>query len=297
MQTLSDLNDFFFIAAIAEKGSLAGAAKHLKVNHSTVFRHLESLEKQLGVKLFERENGRYLATLAGEEFTAVAAEILQKSNETLRKVSGRDLQPKGEVRITTTETIASSMILSNLKQIRESYPEIKLRLSTANEIYNLSKRDADIAIRPTMDPPDHLMGKLIGPLVFAVYGAKSYLQSYANTPLAEHNWIALDDSMSNHLTLKWLSKIQILEQVALRTNNFNCAKQACIEGLGITLLPCFYGDEEASLERMTDPLMDCKTNLWLLMHRDLRETMRVKVVMSELHTILKAKSKAIAGIR
>ena len=277
---MEDLNDLRLVALIAQTGSLSGAAKRLGVNHATVFRRIAQLEARLAVRLFERTSGRYHATPAGEALAQAGAQMDDAANQALLRVAGQDLRPSGAVRISTTDSLALAMLQPMLALCRTQYPQIMLTLSVDNHLANLSRRDADIAVRPTDQPPEHLIGKRVAPLRFGVYGAKRYLKPKATRALAlgEHAWIALDDSHSGHRTLRWLEAIKPLADVGLRANSFGTVRQACAEGLGLAMLPCFMGDATPALEAVGAPVPACATELWLLTHPDLRETTRVKVV-------------------
>lgn len=278
-KNLGDLNDLRFVAAVAEIGSLSGAARRLGINHATAFRRLEKIEACLGVRLFERRAGRYAATESGEELARAGAAIEREAVASWSKVAGRDLRPSGVVRVTTTEGLASRFAGPIARACRERHPGITLHLTTTNEIHSLSRRDADIALRTSTRPPEDLIGKRLGTLAHAVYGAKRYLRrTRRRQDWRDHDWIAPDDSMSRQVSVKWLAKILPPEQAVLRANNFVGVLHACVAGLGLAVLPCFLGDAEVSLKRMSDPLPDCKTELWLLMHLDLRDTVRVKAV-------------------
>ncbi len=292
MQEVEDLNDLRLVAWIGESGSLAGAARRMGVNHATVFRRLNQLEGRLGVRLFERSGGRYHATAAGDELIRAGAEMDSTATQALLRVAGRDLRPSGQVRISTTDTIALALLQPIIAQCRQQYPQITLTVEVDNRSANLSKRDADIAIRPTSQPPDYLIGKRIAPLDFCVYGARPYLAATAALAPDEHAWIALDDTYSGHRTLRWLAARQPLEQVGYRTSSFGLVREACIHGLGLAVLPCILGDAATSLQRVGEPIPECATALWLLIHPDLRETMRIKVVFQLLQQAL---GSAMAG--
>ncbi len=278
MHALEDLNDLRLVALIAETGSLSGAARRLGVNHATVFRRVTQLEGRVGVRLFERAGGRYQTTLAGDELARAGAQMDAAANQALLKVAGQDLRPRGNVRISTTDSVALALLQPIVAQCRAQYPHITLAVSVDNHAVNLSQRDADIAIRPTSQPPEHLIGKRIAPLHFCVFGAKRYLQAHRGLALGAHTWIALDDSHSGHRTLRWLEKIKPLDEVAFRTNSFGFVRQACTDGMGLAMLPSFLGQADNRLQRLGDDVPECASDLWLLTHPDLRYTMRVKLV-------------------
>ena len=294
---MKDLNDLIYVAAVTQLGSLSAAARKLHVNHATVFRRIAQIEIALGVRLFERAAGRYVATTAGEELAAAGAAIEQTAERSLLKVAGRDLRPSGVVRITTTDSFAMTLLNPVLALCRARNPKIALHIGIDNNMLDLSKRDADIAVRPTLQPPEYLVGRRIAPLAFAVYGSLDYLKNTPASALSEHHWIALGESQERHRSLQWLQKIIPLEQVGLRIDGFASAARACADGLGLAVLPCFLGDSMAPLRRIKEPLPDLASELWVLTHPDLRKTARIQTVFQFLHQELSKQSKVLQGIK
>lgn len=297
MQTTDSLTDIQFVAAIAEAASQSAAARRLEVSHATVFRRLNAFEARLGVKLFERNGGRYVPTVAGEELARAGAEIEQTAMRSLLRVAGRDLRPTGLVRLTTTESIASALLAPIAAACRELHPDIQIQVVADNSLYDLAKRDADIAIRPTKMPPQHLIGKRIGLLAMCVYGSKRYLTRHRTKDLAAHEWVAFDDARSPIASLEWLAAIKPLEQVAYRTNSHIGVANACLAGAGLAVLPCFVGDRQPALRRVTGPIGACANDLWILTHPDLRETVRIKTVFRALQQELEKAAPLLAGQR
>ncbi len=275
---MNDLNDLIYVATVAKTGTLSGAARELQVNHATVFRRIAEFEKDMGVRLFERTTGRYVATAAGEELAIAGTQMALTAERSLIKVAGRDLRPSGLVRITTTDSVALKLLNPILKECRARYPEITLEIGIDNKMADLAKRDADIAVRPTLKPPDYLVGKSIGMLSFSIYGSIDYLMMTGVKPLAEHTWIALDDTQERHRSLVWLQKITALEQVAYRMHGFSSVASACEDGLGLAVLPCFVGDNAPSLQRLQKPVPELASELWVLTHPDLIKAARIKAV-------------------
>ncbi|MBL8297482.1 MAG: LysR family transcriptional regulator [Rhodanobacteraceae bacterium] len=289
------MRDLQFVAAIAATGALTGAAQRLGVSHATAFRRLEAFEARLGVKLFERSAGRYVPTLAGEELAQAGAEIERQATESLLKVAGQDLRPTGHVRVTTTDSFANGLIAPMAQSCRSLHPGILLQVVVSNDFYDLSKRDADIAVRPTKSPPEHLIGKKIGNLAMAVYGAARYLQRRPGKDLAAHEWIAVDDSMPHTVSLRWLARFKPLDEVAYRTNSFIGLAHACSAGAGLAVLPCFIGDRQPALRRVTGPIEECTNDVWVLMHPDLRNSARIKAVFHALDQELSRAAPLLAG--
>ena len=296
MHSETNLNDLIFVATVTQSGSLSAAARQLGVNHATVFRRIVQLEKNLGVRLFDRTSGRYVPTPAGEELAAAGAAMQATAEQSLLKVAGRDLRPSGPVRITTTDSVAKVLLNRAIARCRARFPHITLHVIIDNAMFNLSKRDADIAVRASAKPPDHLIGKRIASVGFAIYVAKSYVKRSPSTELADHDWIALGESQERHITVQWLAKIKPLAEVAYRMDGFAAICQACSDGLGLALLPCFLGDSTPALRRMTSPDPPVGSELWLLVHPDLRDTARVKVVYQLLNEELALQASQISGL-
>ena len=293
--TLEDLNDLRFIAAIAETGSLSGAAKRLNVNHATAFRRVTALEASLGVRLFERASGRYTPTASGEELAKAGAIIEQTATASMLKVAGRDLRPSGLVRVTTTDSLFAAFVAPIARLCRSQYLEIQLQILLSNDIRDLSKRDADIALRPALQVPDHLIGKRLGAIAHAIYGTPDYLQEHDHRDWSRHQWAALDDNLSQHRTLKWLAQFRALDSLELRTNSFSGVAEACAASLGLAILPCFIGASYQGLQRISAPLPECENQLWLLSHPDLRHTARIKTVYQFLQQEMLGHADLLAG--
>jgi DNA-binding transcriptional LysR family regulator len=298
MQRLEDLNDLRLVYLIHSTGSLTGAAALMKVNHATIFRRLNQLEQRLGVRVFERDNGRYQATLEGEVLAKAGEAMNDTASEALLQVVGRDLRPCGAVHIATTDSLALTILPPILVLCRAQYPQITLTLEINNHMVNLTKRDADIAIRPTLEPAQHLLGKQLGDLSFAIYAGRDYWARHSHLSLGEQQWIALDEHSQGHRTLLWLEKLVPLNDIGFRTSNFFGVRQACLAQLGLAILPCFIAESCEEIQRIGEPLPECGSQLWLLTHPDLRDTARIKVIFKLLQAHLPtALENALANTR
>jgi len=140
-------DDFRYVKAIAEARSLAGAGEHLGVNHSTVFRRLGQIEQHLGSRLFERGRAGYALTPCGTEMVDLAERMFQEIVGFERRVTGQDLRPSGELRITASDVLLRHLLSAVFVAFRRVYPEIILDIVVSNQRLNLTKRDADVAVR------------------------------------------------------------------------------------------------------------------------------------------------------
>ena len=280
-------DDLRLVLAIARNGGLSGAARALGVRHSTVFRRLGSLERTMGVRFFERFRDGYAPTPAGEAAAALAARLAEEVLGLERRLAGQDLKPSGTVRVTTTDTLALAVVVPLVAAFRKAQPEIAIELTLPNAFANLTRREADIAIRPTPEPPEGLAGHLVAELAYAVYGAPEYLSGQRahsgpapGVDFLQSDWIGWDDALAGSVGARWMRQHVPPDRVGFRADSLVAMREAARTGMGLTLLPCFFGDGVVGLARATpEPLPDLRSGLWLLTHQDLRYSARVRAVM------------------
>jgi len=288
-------DDLRVVLAVARAGSLAEAARALGVNHSTVFRRLNTFEEQLGVRLFERLANGYALTIAGEEMRASAERVEQEIDRLDRRITGQDLRLQGTLAITTTDTLASCVLAPHLVAFKRAHPAIELNLLLENQYVNLSKRQADIAIRPTLSPPDTLVGRRIAAIAFAPFVSAHLLTDKPNPHLGDLDWIAVDESLAHLAADKWFRATLPGANVVMRSNSLTGLMAAAVSGMGVAMLPCFIGDPSPVLTRLADPVDAAASALWLLTHEDLHHTARVRAFMDFMADALKEDVALLEG--
>jgi molybdate transport repressor ModE-like protein len=295
-----DWSDFQFFAAVSRTGGLAPAARELGVNHSTVFRRINALETDLGVRLFERAGGRYVLTAAGEEMMATAASVEEQITALDRRISGRDYRLSGTIRVTTTDTIGLWFVQPYLFQFHQRYPGIQVELIISSEFFSLSKREADIAIRPTQNPPEELVGRRVSNMAWAVYGSRDYLKDKPRlrkpADLAHHSVVCGDDSLAHLAATRWV-RTHAPESVVYRSNSMITQLSAVKASFGLAVLPCFLADPEPTLVRVLPPDASFTSGLWLLTHRDLRDTARIRAFMDFIAQSVRSQRALLEGKR
>lgn len=287
-------DDLRVFLAITRTGSLNGAARALGVNHSTVFRRINGFEETLGVRLFDRLTSGYALTIAGEEMRATAERVEQEIDRLDRRISGQDLRLEGPLVVTTTDTLTENMLGPHLAAFKQAYPGITLDLVLDNQHINLSKRLADIAIRPTLSPPETLVGRRVATLAFAPYTAKRTVKKRP-ADLAAQDWLAVDDSLAHLAADKWFRKSLPDAHIAMRSNSLLGLLHGCEAGMGAALLPCFMGDPRTKLMRLGAPIPEAASALWLLTHEDLRHTARIRAFMDFMANALMAEVELLEG--
>lgn len=279
MKSRLSLDDLRLVHAIGAAGSLTGAARRLGVDHSTAFRRLGAMEQRLGVRMFQRARDGYTPTPAGEAGMAAAARILDDLGELERRLSGADLRPSGTVRVTTTDTLLD-FLAPAFSTLRARHPEITMEIVAANTFFTLTKRDADIAIRPTAAAPENLAGRRVAALATALYAAPGYLSSHPGRgSRGDHDWIGFEDSLRHLAAAKWLHAHVPAERVICRANSWLAIGAAARSGMGVAPLPCYLADPDPGLQRLQPPVADMASSLWLLTHPDLRRVARIRAVL------------------
>jgi Transcriptional regulator len=292
-------DDFKLVKTIADARGMAGAAEKLKVNHSTVFRQLAQVEKTLGMSLFDRHRSGYVLTPAGEEMTALAERMEDEIVDFTRKVVGQGMTPAGELRVTTNDVLMIHLLLPILSQYITTYPQIRLDIVQSNNALSLSKRDADIAIRATDAPPENLIGRRIGGIAWALYGSTEEFRQQETLPSLEETrtmcWVGLGESMNGSKPYHFLAQNVETDRFVLRLNTVLGIADAIENHVGIGVIPCYIGDTRPGLIRLTDPISQLETSLWLLTHADLRNSVRVRSFMDFMGVELSRQKAKLEG--
>ncbi len=286
--------DLHVLLALTRGTTLAEAARRLGADASTVFRSVQRIEKNLGQRLFERSRRGYLPTegmlvLAGHAERMEAE--LEAARSTARGPQADSAGVTGLVRLTTTDAVLRGLVLPCLPPLLSAHPMLQLDCRTGNELASLSRRDADVALRATRKPPDHLVGRKLGTVRFVVCGAagrdkpvpgrKTSKNSTTTTlaaQLAGQDWIAPDESLPEHPSVLWRRK-QLPRVVPRHYADGIVALTEMIKaGLGVGVVPVFMLAAEPALVPLTPVLDDCESDLWLLAHPESRHLRRIAVV-------------------
>jgi DNA-binding transcriptional LysR family regulator len=290
----TDWDDLRYFLAVSQRGSVSGAAQFLKVNHSTVLRHLTSLEKRLGVRLFERLTSGYVITQAGEELSNELRGVNDQIEAAQRQLSGRDLALSGVIRVTSTDTLVTGLLMPVLAEFRALHSAIQLQVVVNNSFLNLTRREADVAIRPSNRVPDNLVGRRVGRVRTAPYAARAYLRKNSRKKkLEEYDWVAPDEGLSHLSQAKWVREHVPEERIAIRLDSLVGMVEAVRDGMGVGLLLCLLAADEEDLLPLAEPIDDLDTDLWLLLHPDVRQTARIKAFTNFLYDKLSRSGKIV----
>jgi len=275
-----DWNALKVFLAIVHCGSLSGAATELGVNHSTIFRRLNAFEEEIGGHLFERINNRYELTALGHELLGLAQNIENSFDGINRFLVGKEFQPKGVVKITAPNNIAYRYLPRYITDFNLQYPDIQVEILVSNQEFNMSNRQADIAVRSTPAPAEHLIGRKVASINWSVFASKAYNEKFGlpndMDALSNHLLIGATGALSRLPAFTNLEK-NFAQQVITRCDDLTAMSYFAESGQGLAFLP----DDQARPELIKLFMIENNfpSDIWLLTHPDLRNVERIKLVM------------------
>lgn len=290
-----DWDDLRYALAIGDAGSLAGAARALGVNHTTVLRRLDALEAHLGSRLFERQRSGYQPTEAGLALLQQARHIATRAAEVERRVLGQDSELSGLLRVTTAFVVMDHLLPQPLADFARAYPGIEVEVVENAFLVDLAsrhtdsdqgwaRREADVALRLSGQVAEYLVGRQLGMTqcrVYALRGAPELPQSV--TPIEvlarEAPWVAFERDASTRVYDLWLRQRLAKSDVRVRVDIFNAKAAMLRTGIGIGVLPTFMEARHPELVAVSEPIPELALPVWMLTHPDLRQTARVRAFM------------------
>jgi DNA-binding transcriptional LysR family regulator len=303
-----DWDDLRHALAIGAAGSLAGAARALGVNHTTVLRRLDALEAQLGSRLFERQRRGYQPTEAGLALLEQARHMAARADEVERQVLGRDRELTGALRVTTAFVLMDHLLPQPLADFARAYPGIEVEVVENAVLVDLSsrqadspqawaRREADVAVRLSGHVAEHLVGRQLGMTqcrVYALRGAAGLPQAVTSLDILarEAPWVAFERDASARIYDQWLHQRLAHANVRVRVDIFNAKAAMLRTGIGVGVLPTFMEARHPELVAVSEPIAELAQPVWLLTHPDLRQTARVRAFMQFVGDALAQRLKA-----
>ncbi|HSW21674.1 MAG TPA: LysR family transcriptional regulator [Burkholderiaceae bacterium] len=271
------------LLALVRGGTLAAAAQLAGVDSSTVFRTLQRAERALGHRLFERSRDGYRASELGQRLAEHAERIEAELEAARSTAQAREGAVSGLVRISTTDTLLNGLLLPSLRALRDAHPTLRLEINARNELANLTQREADVALRATVRPPPHLVGRHLGPIRSAVFIARGLAPRRRSAfDLAAAPWIVVDDALPEHPSVRWRRKHLPRVEPVLRLSSVQAVFDAVRQGLGVGISPLFLAEQGDDVAALTPPLDECESQLWLLTHPESRHLRRIQAVAAHL---------------
>ena len=290
-----DWDDLRVFLTLAREGNLTAAARRLEVSHPTVARRVKSLEDAIGARLFDRLPDRFALTEAGEGLLADAQAMEQAADSIHRRSAGLGDAAHGTVRLSAGEAM-TAFIAGHLKRLRHKLQCIEIELVATHTLANLSRREADLMIREQAPDLASIVTRRLCRVAYAIYGVPDLAPTDPSpAALRRLNWVGFDDDHAYMPGQSWTLELLDGARPAVRTNNWLIVHQTVRGGEGVAVLPCYLGDADPALRRITPLLDEVAVDQWLLVHRDLRTLPRVRSVMDALVRLFQEERGAIEG--
>jgi DNA-binding transcriptional LysR family regulator len=284
-----DWDDLRSFLMIARHRTLSGAARALGVRQPTMGRRLAALEARAGAKLLQKTPTGYVLTEAGEAVLANVERIEAEAQAVERLVAGKDIRLAGIVRLTTVDTLAVAILTPIIAAFRLSHPLVEVEIAASTRLFSLSRREADVALRPGPFTQGDIAVRKVGIMAFGLYASKSYLARHGepdwSNGAAGHYLITTEHDLLDTAEMVWLRSVAPEATVALASNSRFMHLAAAHEGIGLICYTRHLADGDPELVRLSGPAtapQPPKRELWLGVHNDMRHTPRIRAFTTAL---------------
>lgn len=285
---------------LARKGKLTGAAKRLNVEPTTVGRHINRLEKELDVHLFDRSPKGYSLNEEGYKLLPYAENIETKINSIYQSISGTDTLLTGTVRMAVPEGLGVGIISKYIKTFKEQHPAIELELVADTRSRSLSKRETDIAITLARPTTGRLVAWKLGEYRLALYASSEYLNSHSIIKsvkdLIDHPFVSYIDDLIEFPQLKYMQDLLHEVNIIFRSSSLQAQYQSVVDGIGLALLHGFVAADDKKLQVILPKKIFATREYWMVVHEDLHQLARVQAVTSFFTKVIKKEQDRLMRI-
>jgi DNA-binding transcriptional LysR family regulator len=276
-------DDLRVLLAVARQKSHGGAGRLLGVDPTTVGRRIAALEAALGARLFDRTPAGLVATQAGSTLAVHASNMESELLSAERAVRGADAELVGPVRITAGDGMVHYALVPALTELRRVHPGIAVEFRADTRSLDLSRREADVAVRFSRPKEASLVVRRIGSAAFGLYASRSYLDRAGPlrtlSDLGAHDFVGFDASLDDLPQVRWLRQTMGKPRWVVRATSTTAQVLACAEGQGIALLPTFVSAHEPRLVPVLASRRPPPRDVWIAVHRDMHKNARAAAVI------------------
>lgn len=287
-------DDLRLFLALARADNIRDAADRSGVSYSTISRRIDAFEQRLKVRLFDRLPSGFVLTATGEELLRLADDIESTVIEVDRKVFGQETVLAGRIKLSMVDSLATHLLMPDLVEFTDTYPDIELEIDVTYNTADLARRETDLALRFSQNPPEALIGRKLVSCGSAPYATDAYIDRHKlKTKPEGGKWVGY---RAGAATPAWIRK-SAFPDLPLHGQilNMNVQFEACKSSMGIAMLPCFMGDTDPILQRIGEVTFSPRMDLWLLKHSDLRANARVRVLSDFLAARIKKHRRILTG--
>lgn len=270
--------------AVARIGTLSGAARSLKVDHATVSRRLSALEDEIKTRLVERLPRACKLTPVGQRVFELAQGMEEDAYAIERFLDASRSPLSGKVSLSAPPVLVANFLVKHLADFRRIHPGVQLSVSGEARQISLSRREADVALRLVRPEEGTSVARKLGRMLFDLYASRDY--PHLHNPSA-WEFISYDAGFADMPQQKWLMSVARGRPIACEISDINGHLAATQAGAGVAGLPGFLADADAKLQRVAYDGEPFSRDIWLAVHRDLRQSPQVRAVMDFLLKIVK----------
>lgn len=276
MQT-PDWDDLRFFLALCEAGTLSGAARATRVEHTTVARRIDALETALGARLFDRFPKGWSLTAAGTALVPHARQVEEDMHALLNVARGAS-EVAGVVRVSAPPALSACLLAPRLRLPLSRLPGVEIDLRAEARTTDLMRRQADIALRFARPTSPGLVAKVLTHVDYALYAHEDYV---AGRMPAQWEFLGYDELQEDAPQQAWLDKLRGARRYGVRSNDLLTLLQAAVAGCGVGVFPRYAAARAPGLVVLA-PACPVRRKLWLVMHDDVRRAPHVRAVADEI---------------
>lgn len=292
-----DWDDLKIAHAVARHGSLSAAARALGSTQPTISRRLNALERRLGVKLFEREAGGLIPGPLLTTLLEPLDEMDELAGAVERRIAARDTGLKGAITLTSLAWFGDDVLAPLLARFCISHPDVTIDLINDPRRFNLSRREADIAVRVGSFDQGDLVERKVADVTYGLYASEAYVSRHGRPDFArkgaDQHIVSLNPSPIKVVPIEWLKAMLPRAATVLRTNGVQSHVAAAEAGEAMAALPRVIGDRRPGLTRFATPIPEPSQPVKIGVHADLRDTPRIRRLIDFLVQELKLVAPAL----
>lgn len=285
------LDDLRVFLAVACEGSLNAAANRLSASPATLSRRINQLEEETGRALFHRSPTGYELTADGESLRerVLVLDAVRNDLEDWLQAPNSKITVK-----LSAGTWTCKFLVGQIEQLVEDGDEFGLVFVSTEQRLNIAHREIDIGLRNTRPEEPNLAARRVADVHYACYAAGS-LKLDKNTP-EKWPWVMMTPDCSNTLSTRWMQENHST-QAAVQCTSPRTLLDLVISGAGVTVLPCFVGDQEPQLKRAGSTIEELANAQWLVMHGDTRHRPAVRTILDRVSAVIEANNDLYLGER
>lgn len=275
-------DDARMFLAVCRESTLRGAARVLGVDQATVGRRVSALEKSLDATLFLRTSEGYALTALGEAARNAAESMEGSALELQRRIQGSDDRLTGEVRVSTTDSLALDFVIPAIADLHGKHPDVRVHLDASTHMASLAKREADIAVRNTRPDNPDLIARRIARWPVGLFASQDYLDARGmpqpGTAFEGHDLVMYQPYLQRKdasLVSEPLHRGRVVSTVGAGL----LLRRSIAAGIGLGELPVYLGEKDGLVRVWPERTRSTPYDVWLVTHADLRHTARVGAVI------------------